>query len=38
MINPECPRCKLENIIFEFDKLPMKCQFCGEELEEAKCK
>jgi hypothetical protein len=33
-INPECPKCHLISIIFDFNKLPMQCQYCGNELEE----
>lgn len=31
-INPVCPKCLLTNIIFNFDRLPKKCQFCGADL------
>lgn len=31
-INPICPECFLVNIIFNFDRLPKKCQFCGADL------
>jgi ribosomal protein S27E len=31
-IKPTCPKCRLVNVIFDFDKPPMKCQYCGAEL------
>lgn len=31
-IDPECPKCHLINIVFDHDKLPLPCQFCGAEL------
>lgn len=33
-INPECPKCNLINILFDFHKLPMNCIYCGADLEE----
>ena len=32
-IKPVCPNCRLVNIIFDTDKSPMKCQYCGVILE-----
>lgn len=31
-IEPTCPKCHLVNIIFDFHKLPLDCQFCGAGL------
>lgn len=33
IINPICPQCHLENIIFDEDRLPKKCQFCKAALQ-----
>ena len=32
-IEPECPKCHLTNIIFDFDTLPLDCKFCGASLD-----
>jgi ribosomal protein S27E len=31
-VNPICPKCRLENIIFEWHKLPLRCNYCGADL------
>lgn len=31
-IDAECPKCHLQNVIFDFHKPPMNCQYCGADL------